>query len=255
MSFLEPAQKPKKQLDPRAWIIAGAVLLLLAIAYVVWIHRPRASYTARSLSAAHGTTGSLHVEGCHEDFITSPGELIEPRVVPGRSVGQFESVYGSELKHEDSSNFLWDLDGFTLAASRPNEKSDIGSLQISVKGHHIVETLDGVELGLDSFSRILSKMQDKKVEIHERILKDDKNWTFILSLYSACGKNFRSEYTRTLPRDPETDRQITSLPPSAGLDPNLLRSDVFLNKVAYDYSMMLSGGSNQSTQGQPAGHD
>jgi hypothetical protein len=98
-------------------------------------------------------------------------------------------------------------------------------------------------------------MQDKKVEIHERILKDDKNWTFILSLYSACGKNFRSEYTRTLPRDPETDRQITSLPPSAGLDPNLLRSDVFLNKVAYDYSMMLSGGSNQSTQGQPAGHD
>jgi hypothetical protein len=147
------------------------------------------------------------------------------------------------------------LDAFTLTAIGPNEKAAPDSLQISVKGRHIVETLDGVELGLDSFSRILSKMQDKKVEIHERILKDDKNWTYVLSLYSACGKNFLSEYTRTLPRDPQTDHQITSLPPAAGLDPGLLRSDVFMNKVAYDYAMKVSGGNDDSNEGSPAEHD
>jgi hypothetical protein len=254
MSFLEPAPKPKKQLDPRAWIIASVIVLLIAIAYIVWLNRPRANYTARSLSASHGSTGSLRVEGCHEDFITSPGELIEPRVVPGSPVNLFVSTYG-DPKRPDSSTYLWDMDAFTLEATAPNEKTAPESLQLSVKGRHIVETLDGVELGLDSFSRILSKMQDKKVEIHERILKDDKKWTYVLTLYSACGKGFRSEYTRTLPRDPQTDHQITSLPPSAGLDPSLLRSDVFLNKVAYDYSMMLSNGSNQSADGQPAGHD
>lgn len=254
MSFLEPTPKSKKQLDPRAWIIAGAILLLVGVAYVIWINRPHTSYTARSLSAAHGTTGSLHVEGCHEDFITSPGELIEPRAVPGNSVTQFVSTYG-QPNRPDSSTYLWDLDAFTLTAISPNEKAAPDSLQISVKGHHIVETLDGVELGLDSFARILSKMQDKKVEIHERIHKDDKNWTFVLSLYSACGKNFRSEYIRSLPRDPETDRQITSLPPSPGLDPGLLRSDIFLNKVVYDYRMKLSGGTNNSNEGSPSAHD
>jgi hypothetical protein len=254
MSFLEPTPKPKKQLDPRAWILAGAILLVVGIAYVIWLNRPHATYTARSLSAAHGTTGSLHVEGCHEDFITSPGELIEPRVVPGSPVNLFVSTYG-DPRRPDSSTYLWDMDAFTLEATAANERADPESLQLSVKGHHIVETLDGVELGLDSFSRILSKMQDKKVEIHERIFKDDKNWTYVLTIYSACGKSFRSEYTRTLPRDPTTDHQITSLPPTAGVDPGVLRSDVFLNKVVYDYAMLPSNGSDKSTEGQPAGHD
>jgi hypothetical protein len=129
------------------------------------------------------------------------------------------------------------------------------SLQISVKGRHVVETLDGVELGLDSFGRIFSKMQDKKVEIHERMLKDDKNWTLIVTLYSACGRKYLSEYTRTLPRDPETDREITQLPISPGLDPGVLRSDIFLNKVVYDYTMQPANGSNQSTQGAPSEHE
>jgi hypothetical protein len=239
-------------LDYRAWIIAVSLLLTAAGAYLLWLYRPKATYTARSLTAAHSEAKNLHVEGCREDFIASPGELIEPLAVPGDSLDQFRTLYGKEPKRSDDNIHIWDQEAFSLGLSDMGNDS---SLQISVKGRHVVETLDGVELGLDSFGRIFSKMQDKKVEIHERLLKDDKNWTLIVTLYSACGRKFRSEYIRTLPRDPETDRQITQLPPAPGIDPGVLRSDVFMNKVVYDYTMVPSNGSNQSTQGAPSEHD
>jgi hypothetical protein len=105
MTFLEPTKKPVKTFDFRAWIIAGVIVVVAAGAYAIWVKRPRAAYTARSLSASHGSTGSLHVEGCHEDFITSPGELIEPRVVPGNSVTQFVSTYG-QPNRPDSGTYL-----------------------------------------------------------------------------------------------------------------------------------------------------
>ncbi|HEX4321054.1 MAG TPA: hypothetical protein VHZ52_09130 [Acidobacteriaceae bacterium] len=250
-------------LDRRAWLISGVIILIAAGAYLLWLYRPKATYSARSLSAAQhhaedaakNKAQSLHIEGCREDFIVSPGELIEPRVVPGSSLNRFTSVYGSEPNRPDSSTYLWDQEAFTLTAINPNEKAAPESLRISVKGHHIVETLDGVELGLDSFSRIFGKMQDKKVEIHERILKDDKNWTLIVTIDSACSPKFRSEYTRTLPRNPETDREITQLPPAPGLDPGVPRSDIFMNKVVYDYAMVPSNGQDDSAAGNLSEHD
>lgn len=238
-------------LDYRAWIAAAVLLLALAGAYVYWLYRPKATYTARSLTAPHSDTKSLHVEGCQEDFIASPGELIEPLTVPGAPLDQFTRAYGTPDSHAKDGSYSWAKEAFVLTSTPPPAEA----IRISVNGRHVVETLDGVELGLDSFGRIFSKMQDKKVEIHERLLKDDRNWTLIVTLYSACGRKFRSEYTRTLPRDPETDREITQLPPSPGLDPNTLRSDVFMNKVAYDYAMVPSNGKNEISEGQPSEHE
>lgn len=243
-------------LDYRAWIAAALLLLAGAGAYVYWLYRPKATYTARSLTAPHSNTKPLHVDGCQEDFITSPGELVEPLVIPGAPLDQFTKAYGEPTEHaaehtRDGGSYTWKEEAFVLTSTPPPSEA----ISISVNGRHVVETLDGIELGLDSFGRIFSKMQDKKVEIHERLLKDDKNWTLTVTLYSACGHKFRSEYTRTLPRDPETDRQITHLPPSPNLDPNVLRSDVFMNKVAYDYAMVPSNGKNESTIGQPSEHE
>jgi hypothetical protein len=72
-------------LDYRAWIIAACLLLTAAGAYLLWLYRPKATYTASSLTATHSEAKNLHVEGCREDFIASPGELIEPLAVPGDS--------------------------------------------------------------------------------------------------------------------------------------------------------------------------
>ena len=250
-------------LDYRAWIIAGLILLTAAGAYVIWLFRPKATYNARSLSASQhhaeqaspSKTKSLHVDGCNEDFIVSPGELVEPLAIPGASLDQFRSLYGNEAKHEKDGSYTWNEEAFSLTEGSSTESDPAPFVHISVNGQHVIETLDGVELGLDSFGTIFRKMQDKKVEVHERIERGNGQWLFILTLNSACGRKFLSEYTRILPFDPETDREITQLPPSPGLDPGTLRSDVFMNKVAYDYTLVPSNGSNQSTQGTPSEHE
>src|SRR5271154_2555003 len=145
-------------LDYRAWIVACVILLSAAGAYLLWIYRPKATYNARSLSAgAHPSdaaskpaTKSLHVEGCREDFIISPGELVEPTVVPGASIAQWNSTYGKPASHQKDGSYIWNLEEFSIAGGgSPGDQ-----LRISINGQHIVETLDGVELGLDSFGRI-----------------------------------------------------------------------------------------------------
>jgi hypothetical protein len=249
-------------LDSRAWIIAGLILLSLAGAYVIWITRPRAVYTARSLSASgrrsdspsQPVTKSLHVEGCKEDFIVSPGELVAPTVVPGAPLDQFRSTYGAETKRQRPGVWQWKQEAFWLTDGYFGPQNPSNFVQISMNSSHVIETLDGVELGLDSFGTIFRKMQDKKVEIHERIAHGDGNWTLIVTMYSACGRNFRSEYTRSIPSDPQVDRQIA---PLAGADgqTGLWRSDVFMNKVVYDYAMKPSSGTNNSSEGSPSEHD
>jgi hypothetical protein len=260
-------------LDFRAWIIAGLILLTAAGAYVIWITRPRAVYSARSLSAsgnhanspvqplAQNLTKSLHVEGCKEDFIVSPGELVEPTAVPGAALEQFRNLYGLETKREAPNVWQWKQEAFWLTDGDFGPQNPSDFVQISMNTGHIVETLDGIELGLDSFGTIFRKMQDKKVEIHERIERTESHWMLIVTMYSACGRKYRSEYTRTIPSDPEVDRQIAPLAlTNAGANgqtgqAGLWRSDVFMNKVAYDYAMKPSGGTDNSTAGTPSEHD
>jgi hypothetical protein len=254
-------------LDFRAWIIAGVILLSAAGAYVVWITRPRAMLTGRSLTAAQrsanslspSATRALHVEGCNDDFIVKPGELVEPRVVPGSSLDQFRSVYGQETTREESASSTWEQNAFTLTDSSSSAASPEAAVHVSLHQGHVLETLDGIELGIDSFGAIFRKMRDRKIEVHERMQNTDNGWTLIVSLYSSCSRKFRSEYSRTLPHTPEVDKLITPQPPSPngnpGVTPALWRSDVFMNKIVSEYSLIPSNGHDESPEGSPAEHN
>ena len=249
-------------LDRRAWLISGLIVLIAAAAYFLWLYRPKATYSARSLSASHNpsntpskpATRSLHVEGCKEDFIVSPGELIEPQVIPGASLDQAHNLYGPEAKRDTTGALTWDKWEYSLTDGYFGADSPQNFVNVSLNGGHIVETLDGVELGLDSMGTIFRKMRDKKVEVHERLQHTDHGWTLTESLYSACGRKFRSEYSRTLPSDPELDRQIAAKPATPG-EPALLRSDIFMNKVVYEYKLVPSNGQDDSAAGSLSQHD
>jgi len=247
-------------LDKRAWIITGLIVLLALGAYAVWLKRTRDFYNARSLSAARQHTDaapktkSLHVEGCKEDFIVSPGEIVEPRIAPGATIDQFHSLYGEESK-KDSGIFTWITDPFELRLAQPKAGESDTAIQIALNSGHVVETLDGIELGLDSFGTILRKMSDRKIEVHERILRSGDNWILTVSMYSACGRKFRSEYFRSIPSDPLTDSLINRRSVESNGQPGPLRSDIFMNKVSYDYILKTSNGKDDSLDGEPAEHN
>ena len=253
-------------LDRRAWIIACLIVLLGAGTYVLWITRARAKYEARSLSAAQRPPGLnpnigtrvLHVEGCDKDFIVKTGELVEPRVVPGGSLDDFRALYGQETKKDKNGTLVWELYPYSFSNGALDAEKPDSAVHLSVDPGHVVETLDGVELGIDSIGTIFRKMRDLKVEVHESIEHADGNWTIRVSMYSACGHKFRSEYSRTISSTPEIDRlmaprttQQSSIQPTA-----LWRSDVFMNKVVYVYTMQLSNGSDDDpAAGEPSEHD
>jgi hypothetical protein len=249
-------------MDRRAWIVACLLVLLALGAYVIWVARPRAQYTARSLSAAGSQPGkiaqpvtkSLHVDGCNENFIVKPGELVEPRVVPGSTAEQFRTIYGKETKRDGSGNLSWEVRAFTLTDGDSGQGKPGDFVRLSLNQGHVVETLDGIELGIDSFGTIFHKMQDKKVEIHERMVRSEGKWTLIVSLYSACGRRYRSEYTRTLPASAELDRLILKQSTAAGQSP-VWHSDVFMNKVVSEYTMVPSNGRDDAVEGNPSEHD
>jgi hypothetical protein len=254
-----------------AWSIASLLILAAAGGYVYWVKRSRAVMPARSLTAANpraphsaneaNSTRTLHVDGCREDFTVKVGELVEPRVVPGASPEQFREVYGKESAREARGTLTWKRDPFTLMAEMhgPSSADEArNSIHLALNQGHVVETLDGIELGIDSFGTIFHKMRDRKVEVHERIARSDQGWTLIVSMFSACGRGYRSEYTRTLPSDAETDRLIAPRKAAPGSNQpvtGLLRSDVFMNKDMFDYAMVPSNGKDDAAEGQPSEHD
>ena len=248
-------------LDRRAWILSCLIVVISAAAYIVWLYRPKATYNARSLSAgAHPSeatskpvTKSLHVDGCRQDFIVSPGELVEPTVVPGASLDEFRDVYGKETKRDPQGALTWDKYEYSLTADGFGGGGPGNSLRISLNSGHILESLDGVELGLDSMGTIFRKMRDKKVEVRERIRRDGDHWILTLSLDSACGRTFRSEYFRSLPSAPDTDDKINRRVAGPDGKPGPLRSDVFMNKVVYDY--VMETGKDDSGEGEPSEHE
>jgi hypothetical protein len=244
-----------------SWIVAAVLVLLALGAYVVWTTRPRAQYSARSLTAApsKAVTKSLHVEGCDRDFIVQPGELVEPRAVPGAPVGAFRDIYGKEAAR-DRQDLIWKPPAFTLTDGENDAQNPF--VHVSLNTGHVVETLDGIELGIDSFGAIYRKARDRKIELHERIESDATNWTLTVSFFSSCGRKFRSEYTRSLPRGPEIDRQIAARPTGNSSNgsgsqsgPALLRSDVFMNKIVGEYTLTPSNGRDDSAHGSSSEHD
>jgi hypothetical protein len=224
-------------LDWRAFLISVTLVAFAVGSYLLWSDRARFVHMDRSLTAGPANssdklkTHSLHVEGCNEDFIVKVGELVEPRVVPGASLERFRSIYGRENKRDAHGVVTWERNPYNLTEGEP------GFVHLAVFPGHVVETLDGVELGIDSFAAILHKMRDKKVEVAEKVTGGDGKWTLTFMLTSSCGRRYVGAYSRTLDADPEIDRQVAGL---AGPDgkPGPLRPDVFLNKVVYDYTLM-----------------
>ncbi len=247
-------------LDKRAWIIACVIVLLGAGSYVIWLRRARAVYSVRSLSASRQPANAvperktLHVEGCKEDFIVTPGEIVEPKIAPGATLEQFRGIYGPESKSE-KSQFVWDTNAFQLTTTPATATEPDAPIQIALNGGHVVETLDGIELGLDSFGTVFRKMRDRKVEVHERILRSGDQWILTVSLFSSCGRRFRSEYSRGIPSDPLTDSLINRRSTGTNGQPGPLRSDVFMNKVSYAYVLKNSNGRDDSAQGEPSEHN
>ena len=249
-------------LDRRAWIIACLIVLLGAGAYVLWITRARAKYEARSLSAAQRPpnqnpnigTRVLHVEGCAKDFIVKTGELVEPRAVPGTPLERFRSIYGKETKRQDRQTFTWSPYAFSLTETDYGPENLGNYVSISVNQGHVVQTLDDIELGLDSMGTLFRKMHDRKIEVHERIDGAEGNWMLTVSFFSACGRKYRGEYSVAFPGSPQVEDSIRSRgssPQAVGMP---LNSDIFLNKVIYSYALVPSGGKDESTEGNPSEH-
>ncbi len=257
-------------LSLRVWIITALIVLATVGAYVVWATRARVNYTSRSLSAAPTPTHTaaklathpLHIAGCNDDFIVKVGELVEPRVVPGAPLEDFRRVYGKETYRDKLGLATWDPDPFTLTEGSLSPDKSKSFVALSVNQGHVVETLDGIELGIDSLGTVFRKMRDRGVETHERILRNDGNWTLVISFYSTCARKYRSEYSRTLLATPEIDKLITPRPqnstnpdgtPTQGPQP--WRSDVFMNKVVTQYTLLPSNGHDDSIEGSPSDHN
>ena len=189
-------------LDYRAWIAAAVLLFAAAGGYLVYLHRTRAEYAARSLSAAGqpanesanqpagasphtsaaNQTRTLHVDGCNKDFIVKVGELVEPCVVPGAPLTEFQSIYGREFKRNGSGIASWDEGAFTLTEGAFGTRQPTSLVHVSMHPGHVVETLDGIELGIDSFGALFRKLRDMKLDAHERIESSPEGWTLIVSL-------------------------------------------------------------------------
>ena len=265
-------------IDYRAWIAAAVLLFAATGGYLVYLHRTRANYAARSLSAAcqpadesanqpagaspqkdaAHQTRTLHVDGCNKDFLVKVGELVEPRVVPGAPLTEFQSIYGRESKRDKSDKSgiaSWDEGAFTISEGALGNRQPMNLVHLSIHQGHVVETLDGIELGIDSFGALFSKLRDMKLDAHERIERSSDSWTLIVSFYSACGQRFRSEYSRTLPASPEIDQLITRKVANQDESQSQFRSDVFMNKLITDYVLTPSNGHDEATNGSSAEHN
>ena len=229
-------------MDRKALIASVTVVACLLAAALVWQARIQTNGASRSLTAAppqlaqaaKPVTRALHVDGCSQDFVVKVGELVEPRVTPGASLAQLRAVYGPEKKVVKPVPELttWSPLPYTLTSWSGHSPA----LHIAVNIGHVVETLDGIELGIDSFASIRHKMRDKKVEIDEQVTGDGQHWTLTTTLVSACNRHMLSQYSRTLDATDDVTRAVQPIPGPDG-KPGPLRPDVFLNKVVYEYTL------------------
>lgn len=228
--------------------VAIAVLLIAAVlgGYLYWLRRARAHYEARSLSAApvhHGyqlQTRTLHVEGCAKDFTVKVGELVEPQITPAlarSSLAQSAAIYGPPTKRVRNGDLEWQQDAFTLTEDNPGKPAS--SLHLAIHAGHVVQTLDDVEVGIDSFNAIFIKMRDRNIPVTERLTHGKNSWTLTATIPSSCGPAWQSEYARTLPETPELDREIAPRITNGIIGQS--RPDAFLNKLATSYTLRAAG--------------
>ncbi len=225
----------------RSLLIAFALLAAALGGYLYWLHRTRAYMSARSLTAASAhhaaTTGTriLHVPGCERDFLVKIGELVEPQITPSLSPDALRlarQIYGAPAQHKRPRAITWTQNAFTLTEILPRAAAP--ELQLDLHTGHVVQTLDDVELGVDSFNAIRDRMRDRNLPISDSLTHGDHSWTYRLTIPSSCGSAWTSIYSRTLPETPDLDAEI--LPPASAAD-HSPRPSAFLNKLTTEYTL------------------
>lgn len=225
----------------RALLLAVGILAAALGGYLYWLHRTRAYTHVRSLTAASARhsassrTRILHVPGCERDFLVKVGELVEPQITPSSSPDALRlasQLYGTPAQRKHPRILLWTQDAFTLTelfstASAPQ-------LQLDLHTGHVVQTLDDIELGVDSFNAIRARMRDRNLPISDALIHGNRSWTYRLTIPSSCGSAWTSVYSRTLPETPDLDAQI--LPPASAPDRSP-RPAAFFNKLATGYTL------------------
>ena len=221
----------------RALLLSLGLLAAVLGAYLYWLHRTHAYLHLRSLTAPpiHHTaavrTRVLHVSGCQRDFLVKVGELVEPQITPSGSpsdLAQAEKLYGAAQRQRHSPALVWKLNAFTLT-EWPTD-----TLHLSLNTGHVVQTLDGIELGVDSFNAIRARMRDHNLPFTDELVHGNQSWTYRLTIPSSCGPAWKSVYARTLPETLDLDAQIH--PPAGSPDPSP-RPAAFLNKLALEYTL------------------
>jgi hypothetical protein len=230
----------------RALLIALAVFAAALCGYLYWLHRSRAYIHVRSLTAAPAhravqpETRILRVEGCDRTFLVKVGELVEPQFAPSATpdaLTRATGIYGPPVRHRHPSALVWAQDAFTL--TEPLTGAAAGSLKLTLNTGHVVQTLDDVELGIDSFNAIRAKMRDRNLAVSDQLIHGQHSWTYRLTIPSSCGAKWQSTYSRTLPETPDLDAQI--YPPAHSPDPSP-RAAAFFNKLATEYSLERAHG-------------
>ena len=225
-----------------------AVLLIAAVfgGYLYWLHRTRARYNARSLSAAptrrdarrgnQPQTRTLHVPGCAKDFTVNVGELVQPQITPALSraaLDQAKAIYGKPTQSLNNGTLVWQQNAFTLIEAHPGKPDS--SLHLTMQIGHVVQTLDDIELGIDSFNAILIKMRDRNLPVEQKLTHGNDSWTFTITVPSGCGPAWQSQYARTLPETPELDRETAPRITNGVLGQP--QPNAFLNKLATEYTL------------------
>lgn len=220
----------------RALLITFAILATALGGYLYWLHSAHAYIHVRSLTAApphreaQAKTRILLVPGCERSFLVKVGELVEPQLTPPVSLAAANRLYGKPSRKFHS--LVWEQDAFTLTETLSNTSS--ASLHLALHIGHVVQTLDDIELGIDSFNAIRAKMRDRNLPVSDELIHANHAWTYRLILPSSCGAEWSSTYARTLPETPELDAQI--LPPANSPNPSP-RAAAFFNKLAMDYTL------------------
>ena len=221
----------------RAVLLAFGLLAAALGAYLYWLHRTQAYLHLRSLTAppvhhaSEARTRVLHVPGCQRDFIVKVGELVEPQITPSSSPNDLalaEKLYGAAHRIRHSPAMVWEQNAFTLTEWPPE------TLQLALNTGHVVQTLDGIELGVDSFNAIRARMRDHNLPFKDELVHGNQSWTYRLTIPSSCGPAWRSIYERTLTETPELDAQIY---PPAGSTDHSPRPAAFLNRLALEYTL------------------
>lgn len=220
----------------RALLITFAILATALGGYLYWLHRAHAYIHVRSLTAAPphrqapAKTRILIVPGCERSFLVKVGELVEPQITPPAALAQANRLYGKPARKPHA--LIWEPDAFTL--TEPLLGTSSASLHLALHIGHVVQTLDDIELGIDSFNAIRAKMRDRNLPVTDKLVHGNHAWTYQLTIPSSCGAEWSSTYARTLPETPELDAQI--LPPANSPDPSP-RPAAFFNKLAMDYTL------------------